>query len=142
MHDCLWHIPFPSFASRLDRRRMNLVALLLVALGGALGSVARALAGLALPADRLPWGTIAINVVGSLLIGWLVVRLAPADEHDLRVHSFAVVGFCGGFTTFSAFSWQTFQQMQKGDWLAAGGNVLLSVVLCLAATGLGARLAR
>jgi CrcB protein len=49
---------------------------------------------------------------------------------------------CGGFTTFSTFSWQTFEQMQKGDWVAAAGNVFLSVTLCLVATWSGWRLAR
>lgn len=121
---------------------MNFVGLGLVAVGGALGSVARALVGAAIPAGRLPWATILINIAGSLLIGWLMARLEPVSEHNLREHSFWVIGFCGGFTTFSAFSWQTIEQMQKGNWAAAVANVLLSVVLCLAATWLGWRLAR
>jgi fluoride exporter len=121
---------------------MNWASLALVALGGAIGSVARALAGWAIPAGRMPWATIAVNVAGSLLIGWLMGRMtAPAGE-DLRGHSFWVIGVCGGFTTFSSFSWQTVAQLQKGDWAAAAANVVLSVVLCLAATGLGWRLAR
>ena len=121
---------------------MNWSTLGLVAVGGALGSVARALAGWALPAGRLPWATIAVNVAGSLLIGWLMGRLAFTSEGDLRAHSFWVVGVCGGFTTFSSFSWQTLEQMQKGNWGAAVANVLLSVGLCFAATWLGWRLAR
>ena len=121
---------------------MTLPALLLIALGGALGSVARALVGWAMPAGRLPWGTIAINVAGSLLIGWLMGKMSPLSADNLRVHSFAVVGFCGGFTTFSAFSWQTFEQLQQGRWAAAAVHVFLSVTLCLATTGLGWRLAR
>ena len=102
----------------------------------------RALAGWAIPAGRLPWATILVNIVGSFLIGWLMVRVATDPERQLRMHSFAVIGFCGGFTTFSTFSWQTIEQMQKGDWLAATGNVVLSVVLCLTATWIGARLGR
>jgi CrcB protein len=121
---------------------MNLGALALIALGGALGSVARALIGWAIPAGRLPWATIAINVAGSLLIGWLMSRLVEVTQHNLREHGFWVIGVCGGFTTFSAFSWQTFEQMQKGDWFAAAANVALSVVLCVLATWLGWRLAR
>lgn len=121
---------------------MNLGALCLVALGGALGSVARALIGWAIPAGRLPWATIAINVAGSLLIGWLMSRFVEVTQHNLREHGFWVIGVCGGFTTFSSFSWQTVEQMQKGDWFAAAANVVLSVVLCLLATWLGWRLAR
>jgi CrcB protein len=121
---------------------MNLAALGYVALGGALGSVARALVGWLVPAGRLPWATIAVNVAGSLLIGWLMARLGSPDTDSFRTHSFTVVGVCGGFTTFSTFSWQTIEQMQKGNWIAAAANVLLSVVLCLFATWIGWRLGR
>lgn len=118
---------------------MNVMALLLIAIGGALGSVVRALATWAIPAGRLPWGTLCVNVTGSLLIGVLMGRLGGLD---LRSHSFWVAGVCGGFTTFSAFSWQTFDQMQRGNWAAAAANVLLSVAFCLFATWLGWRLVR
>ncbi|MDP3073173.1 MAG: fluoride efflux transporter CrcB [Opitutaceae bacterium] len=121
---------------------MNPATLLLVALGGALGSVLRALASVAVPAGRLPWATIAVNVVGSLVIGWLMARFAGQGEADLRTQSFWIVGVCGGFTTFSAFSWQTLAQLQRGAWGLAAANVLLSLVLCLGATWLGWRLAR
>ena len=121
---------------------MKPLSLLLVALGGGLGSVTRALIGSWIPAGRLPWATITINILGSFLIGWLMVKFAPTAERAVQMQSLAVVGFCGGFTTFSAFSWQTFEQMQKGYWVAAVMNVLLSVVLCLIATWLGWRLAR
>lgn len=121
---------------------MNFSALCLIAAGGALGSVARALVGWAVPAGRLPWATIAINVAGSLLIGWLMGRLSPLNDENLRAHSFWVVGICGGFTTFSAFSWQTIEQLQKGNTGAAIANVAISVVACLLATLLGWRLSR
>lgn len=121
---------------------MNPASLLWIALGGAIGSVARALAGWAIPAGRLPWATILVNIAGSLFIGWLMGRLSLADEADVRFHSFWVVGICGGFTTFSSFSWQTIEQMQKGQWPMAVANVVLSVVACLLATWLGWRLAR
>ena len=121
---------------------MSGMALLYVAIGGALGSVARALATYAIPTGRLPWATILVNIAGSLLIGWLIARFSPLGEENLRAHSFWVVGVCGGFTTFSSFSWQTFEQLQKGHWGAALANVVLSVVLCLLATWLGWRLAR
>lgn len=121
---------------------MNWSVLGLVAVGGALGSVARALAAAAIPAGRLPWATIVVNIVGSLLIGWLMGRFASASDDTLRAHSFWVVGVCGGFTTFSSFSWQTIDQLQKGNAGAALANVVLSVACCLGATWLGWRLAR
>jgi CrcB protein len=121
---------------------MNAASLALVALGGALGSVARALIGRAIPSSTLPWGTILVNVIGSLLIGWLMGRITPFNEGQIPAHSFWVVGVCGGFTTFSTFSWQTLEQMQKGQWPAAIANVLVSVVVCLAATWLGWKFAR
>ena len=121
---------------------MTLGALLWIALGGAVGSVLRALGTWAIPAGRLPWATILINFAGSLLIGWLMARPGVAAQWGSRTYTFAVVGICGGFTTFSSFSWQTFEQMQSGRWLAAAANVLLSVALCLFATWAGWRLAR
>ena len=121
---------------------MNGTTLLYVALGGAIGSVARAVASHVIPAGRLPWATILVNVIGSMLIGWLMARISPLGESNLRAHSFWVLGICGGFTTFSAFSWQTFEQLQKGNWALAVANAVLSFVLCLAATWLGWRLAR
>lgn len=119
-----------------------LPALVWVAIGGAAGSVTRALVALALP-SRFPWATLLINVAGSFLIGWLMVRFGPAEQPDAaNVRSLWVVGFCGGFTTFSTFSWQTLDQMLKGQWGAATANVLLSVALCLLAVWAGFRLGR
>jgi CrcB protein len=121
---------------------MNALTLLLVGLGGALGSVARALAGWAIPPGRLPWATLLVNIAGSLLIGWLMARFAAFDGSDARAQSFWIVGVCGGFTTFSSFSWQTLDQLNRGHVGAAAANVILSVVVCLAATWLGWRLGR
>ena len=122
---------------------MNLTALLWIALGGALGSVLRALVGHALSGTRFPWATLLINAAGSLLIGWLMARLGSLEPAPAaRLQSLLVVGFCGGFTTFSTFSWQTLDQMLRGQWLAAATNVLLSVAICLLAVWLGYRLGR
>jgi fluoride exporter len=115
---------------------------LAVAAGGALGSVARfwlaAVTG-ALTGPRFPWGTLLINVLGSLVIG-LVAALTLVPERigmhpDLRI--FLMVGVCGGFTTFSAFSLQTLELLQAGDILPAAGYILGSVVFCLAAVWCG-----
>ncbi|WP_415908730.1 fluoride efflux transporter CrcB [Oleiharenicola sp. Vm1] len=122
---------------------MTPAALLWIALGGALGSVLRALAGHAFAGTRFPWGTLLINAAGSLLIGWLMARLGALEPAPAaRMQSLLVVGFCGGFTTFSTFSWQTLDQLLRGQWLAAALNVLLSVALCLLTVWLGYRLGR
>ncbi len=89
----------------------------------------------ALTGPRFPWGTLLINVLGSFVIGLVAaVTLAPARvamHPDLRV--FLMVGVCGGFTTFSAFSLQTLELMQAGDVAPAAGYIVGSVVFCLAA---------
>jgi CrcB protein len=111
---------------------------LAVSAGGAIGSLARfwlAAAMTVLTGPRFPWGTLLINVVGSGIIGWVAaVTLAPARvamHPDLRV--FLMVGICGGFTTFSAFSLQTLELLQAGEVGPAAGYIAGSVVLCLAA---------
>jgi CrcB protein len=112
-------------------------AYLAVAAGGALGSVARFwLVGVmtALTGPRFPWGTLLINVLGSLVIGMVAgVTLTPARmgiHPDLRI--FLMVGICGGFTTFSSFSLQTLELIQTGDVVPALGYIAGSVILCLA----------
>lgn len=108
---------------------------LYVALGSALGGVARygvGLIALRLWGDSFPWGTLAINVLGSFVIG--VFAAVPASP-NLRV--FVMVGICGGFTTFSSFSLQTFSLARDGTWGGALANIVLSVALCLVAVGLG-----
>lgn len=121
---------------------MDLLAFLLIGLGGALGSAARAGVARALPASVLPWGTMVANVSGSLLIGVLMARCVADPSGSARVQAFWVIGFCGGYTTFSSFSWQTVEQLQRGAWGVAFLHVAVSVVLCLGATWLGWRLAR
>ena len=118
-----------------------------VALGGALGSVARywmTNAVAALTGPRFPWGTIVINIVGSFVIGLVAFLTMPVGRvpitFDLR--AFILAGICGGYTTFSSFSLQTLELARTGHWFWAAGNVVLSVVLCLAAVWLGYALAR
>jgi CrcB protein len=114
-----------------------------VALGGALGSVSRYwLNGVV--SERFatfPAGTLAINILGSFVIG-VVGALASAEgrmssETRALVTQLVMIGLCGGFTTFSSFSLQTLHLLRDREWLYAGGNILLSVVLCLSATALG-----
>lgn len=113
-----------------------------VALGGALGSVARyGCTGLAarLAGTAFPWGTLLVNVVGSLVIG-AIAALATGDGRPLvtgDARAFVTVGVLGGFTTFSAFSLETFVLARDGAWGAAAANVTASVALCLLAVALG-----
>lgn len=112
-----------------------------VALGGGLGSVARVAAGAWLVRGGAAphWATLAVNVAGSLLIGVLAALtppggrwgLGPAGQHLL------MAGFCGGFTTFSAFSLQTIELLRGRAPGAALGNMAASVALCLAAAWAG-----
>ena len=119
-----------------------MLAYLWVAIGGALGSVARfGLDGLisARFGATFPWGTLAINVTGSFLIGVFAAYSDPDGRALISpgVRQFLMIGICGGYTTFSAFSLQTLNLVRDREWLYAGGNVILSVVLCLIAVWLG-----
>ena len=110
---------------------------LMVALGGALGSVGRFGLGQALARfDAFPYGTLLANVLGSLVIG-ICAGLLVCEQSSKPAGLFLMAGFCGGFTTFSAFSLQTFELLEQQAWLKAGGNVVLSVALCLLGTWLG-----
>jgi CrcB protein len=114
-----------------------------VALGGALGSVCRFWLGMTV-AQRLeevfPWGTLTVNVLGSFIIGFTAVLTGPDSRlfvpADARI--FVIVGFCGGFTTFSTFSLQTLTLLRDGDITRAGLNIVVSVAACLLSVWLGA----
>ena len=117
-------------------------AYLSVAFGSAIGGMARYGFGnlvTRLLGPEFPWGTIMINVIGSFVIaffGTLTLSGGPFEAGpNLRI--FVMVGFCGGFTTFSSFSLQTLDLVLGGQWLSAIANILLSVVLCLLAVTAG-----
>ena len=117
-------------------------AYLYVAVGGAIGSVARfwLTARVAeILGPQFPWGTILINVLGSFVIGFYATFTGPDGRMtaSFDARAFVMVGICGGFTTFSAFSLQTLDLARQSHWLEAGGNIVLSVVLCLVAVWLG-----
>jgi fluoride exporter len=120
----------------------NFYSYLLVGLGSALGGMARHFTT-SVVASRwgtaFPWGTLVVNVAGSLLIGVLAAGLVPGGRWVLPfpARELLMVGVLGGYTTFSAFSLQTFTLLEQGQWLRAGGNVVVSVVLCLAAVAAG-----
>jgi CrcB protein len=113
-----------------------MIPTLLVALGGAAGSVGRYWTGVLFAGAfglDFPLGTLVINILGSFIIG--LVDIAAGGS---ALRSLIIVGFCGGYTTFSSFSLQTLELIRAGHPVAASLNVLLSVALCLAATILGA----
>lgn len=118
---------------------------LLVAIGGALGSMARygAAAGVNRWAQSaFPWGTLFVNIAGSFLIGLLMVWLMKAGEWRENARLLLVTGIMGGFTTFSSFSWETWKLIEDGRLHLAFANVLASVAICLLATIAGAMLAK
>jgi CrcB protein len=120
-----------------------MISYLLIALGGAAGSVFRfwlsnVVAGTR-PGEIFPLGTLIVNLSGSFLIGFLGAMGVPEGRVYLHpmARQFLMIGLCGGYTTFSSFSLQTMNLAQDGEWLYAGLNVILSVALCLVAVWLG-----
>ena len=116
-------------------------AYLWVGLGGFIGSVARYAVSVgvaAAPADRFPWATFAVNLLGCLLIGLLVGASAKASVSD-PVRLFFVTGILGGFTTFSAFGLESLTLLRRGDTGLALVYILGSVLVGIAAVWLGLR---
>ena len=113
-----------------------------VALGGALGTIARYFtSGLVANAfgGTFPWGTLIVNIAGSFIVGFFWTLTAPDGRLLVSgpTRQFVMTGFCGGFTTFSSFSLQTMNLINDGEWLYAGGNVLGSMILSLLGVWLG-----
>jgi fluoride exporter len=101
-----------------------------VALGGAVGSVARYLLSILIQtrSTEFPLGTLVINISGSLLLGFLLRYALDSAAISPEVRALATTGFCGGYTTFSAFSYETAMLIDAGDWKRASLYVTLSVV--------------
>jgi fluoride exporter len=111
---------------------------LLVALGSGLGGAARLWLSTLVSrgaGTSFPWGTLAVNVLGCLVVGLLGAMFEPSSPLHVRqdVRVLLIVGVLGGFTTFSAFSLETLLLVQRGATVAAAGYVVVSVALCLLA---------
>jgi CrcB protein len=115
---------------------------ILVALGGALGSVLRFFLSNYCNVQAggiFPWGILIVNVTGSFAIGFIFGLTEPGGRWfaSPATRDFLMVGICGGYTTFSSFSLNTLNLARDGEWMRACGNIVGSVGLCLAAVWLG-----
>jgi CrcB protein len=89
-----------------------------------------------------PYGTLLINITGSLILGLFLIYSTERVLLDPRWRLLVAIGFCGSYTTFSSYAFESFALMEQGQWLLVGLNVLFSNTLCLAAVLVGAALAR
>ena len=116
-----------------------------IALGSALGGVGRYLVGALVQRTAettFPTGTLAVNITGSFLLG-LIIRYAietPSVTPEMR--AFLTIGLCGGYTTFSTFSFETARMMEDGEWTRAAVYVALSLLVSVGAMFLGFAAAR
>ena|SRR5436190_20716857 len=119
--------------------------LLWICLGGAVGTAGRYLLGdwlMRVAGPAFPWGTLAVNVLGSFLLG-LVMQLAlSTDWISPTVRLTLATGVLGGFTTYSSFNYETLRLLEGGSWLLAGANLAGTVAGCLVAGTLGMALGR
>jgi CrcB protein len=118
------------------------LTVLWVALGSAVGGAGRYGVSSLMArqvGEGFPWGTLTVNIVGSLLITFIATLTGPDGRlmANPAVRQFLLVGVLGGFTTFSSFSIQTLVLAQDGEWGKAAGNVLASVALCLLGAWIG-----
>jgi CrcB protein len=116
-----------------------------IAAGSAIGGVSRYLLGSLLQrlmTDGFPGGTIVINVTGSFLLGVILQYAIETTAISPELRAFLTIGFCGGYTTFSTFSYESLTLMEDGQWSRAAAYVGLSVVLSIAAAFLGMVAAR
>jgi CrcB protein len=118
---------------------------LAIAAGGAVGALLRYWVSTAthtVLGRGFPYGTFTVNVLGSLLMGFLYVWLLDRVVTGPVVRAFLLIGLLGGFTTFSTFSIESLNLIEAGQILKALVNVLLSVTVCITAAGLGVLIAR
>ena len=122
-----------------------MIRYLLVVIGGGTGALARYVAASAIMTrfgGKFPLGTLVINVTGSFLIGFLMTILTERFKLDPNWRLLLVVGFLGGYTTFSSFEWETYSSVREGGLWTGMLNVVSSVMLGYVAVTLGSMLAR
>ena len=123
----------------------TLTQLLLVAGGGAVGSVCRFLTSSTVQRftnTDFPFGTLSVNIIGSLVMGFLYVILVERSSMSMEWRALLLIGLLGGFTTFSSFSIETMNLLEQALWLKVITNIVASVVTCLFATWLGMKIGR
>ena len=111
---------------------MNLIGALAVFVGGGVGSLLRY--GVSylfngISASVLPYATLTSNILSTALLGWVIYKVSPATNQTLYL--FLAIGLCGGFSTFSTFSLETFQLLKNGQTAWAAANVAVSIVACI-----------
>lgn len=121
------------------------MAYLWIALGAVVGAAARYFLSVhvaRLVSSSFPYGTLLINVTGSMLLGFFLVLTSERMLVDVRWRWLVAIGFCGSYTTFSSYAFETFALSEQGQWLLVIGNVAASNILCLASVVAGAAIAR
>jgi fluoride exporter len=122
-----------------------LQTILLISLGAIVGANFRYFVGqyaAKLIPSSVPYGTLIINTTGSFILALFLVWTTERVLADPRWRLIIAVGFCGGYTTFSSYAYETFALFEQGQWLACIANIAANNVLCLVGTILGAMLAR
>ena len=128
-----------------SKQENSIVNYLWIALGAIVGASARYfLSGYVARvfATTFPYGTLLINVTGSLVLGFFLVLAGERLLLDPRWRLLVAVGFCGSYTTFSSYAFETFAYMEQGQWMLMAVNIVASNALCLGAVVAGAAIAR
>lgn len=120
-------------------------AYLWVSLGGICGASARYMLSrfaAKIFSPDFPYGTLLINITGSFLLGWFMIWTSERVFADVRWRWLVAIGFCGSYTTFSSYAFESFALFEQGHWTLFASNVLGNNLLCLAGVFAGAMLAR